>query len=124
MSTADLIFALAWPPVFAFARAAVLRAFRLGRPWAVAVAAGWTAGGVGVVLTLAHAGARAHWPGMALGAAHVAFGAWLWRRGGRGRRRAPRAYGAKSRALVAAVVAKARDAARPRPVLRPVPGAA
>lgn len=123
MSMADLIFALAWPPVFAFARAVILRALRTGRPWAVAVAEGWTGAGIGVVLTLAFAGAG-HWPGMALGAAQVAVGAWLWRRGRRGRRRAPRAYGAKSRALVAVLVAKARDAARPRPALRPVPGAA
>lgn len=42
-----------------------------------------------------------------------------WQR--RRRDRAPRAYGAKSRALIAALVRKTREAARPRPVLRPVP---
>ena len=44
---------------------------------------------------------------------------WLYRR--RGRKKAPRAYGAKSRALLAALVRKAREATKPRPVLRPVP---
>jgi len=46
----------------------------------------------------------------------------LWRT--RRRRRAPRAYGYKARALIAALARKAREAARPRPALRPVPGGA
>lgn len=46
--------------------------------------------------------------------------AWmLWR--GRRRKRAPRAYGAKSRTRVAALARKAREAARPRPVRRLAP---
>lgn len=50
--------------------------------------------------------------------------AWLWWKNRRRRKdRAARSMGAKSRALVAALVRKAREAARPRPVLRPVPGA-
>jgi hypothetical protein len=44
--------------------------------------------------------------------------AWLLWRGRRRGKRAPRAYGAKSRALLAALVARAREAARPRPVPR------
>jgi hypothetical protein len=47
--------------------------------------------------------------------------AWKLWRGRRRRKRAPRAYGAKSRALIARLVRKAREAARRRPVLRPVP---
>ncbi len=45
---------------------------------------------------------------------------WWWSR--RRRKRAPRAYGAKSRALLAAVARKAREVVRARPVLRPSPG--
>jgi hypothetical protein len=52
------------------------------------------------------------------------IGAFLWWRDRRRRKRAPRAYGAKSAALLAALVAKARAAAKPRTVLRPVPGGA
>jgi hypothetical protein len=37
------------------------------------------------------------------------------------RDRAPKTYGTKSRALIAAMVTKAREAAKPRPVLKPVP---
>lgn len=115
MSTVQLVYALAWPPAWAFVWVAVSRA-----PFAraLALAMAWMSAGLGVVLAFA----AGPWPGVVIGVAHVAIGAWLWRRGGRRRRRAPRAYGAKSRALVAALAAKARRAAAPRPVLRPVPG--
>jgi hypothetical protein len=49
--------------------------------------------------------------------------AWIWWRRRR-RDRAPRSYGAKTRALLAAVVAKLRETLKPRPVLRPAPGGA
>ena len=49
----------------------------------------------------------------------AAFCWWLSRRR---RKRAPKAMGAKSRALIAAMVAKVRESAKPRPVLKPVPG--
>jgi hypothetical protein len=105
------------PPAFAFGWPAVRRAlFGRGLPLGPA----WACAGLGVVLSLS----SGPWPGTVIGAAQVAIGVWLWRRGRRGGKRAPRAYGAKSRALVAALVAKARDAARPRPALRPAPGAA
>jgi len=44
----------------------------------------------------------------------------LYRRRPR-RKRAPRAYGLKSRERIAALVRKVREAIKPRPVLRPVP---
>lgn len=44
---------------------------------------------------------------------------WWWRR--KKRRKAAALVGAKSRALRDAIVRKAREVARPRPVLRPVP---
>ena len=51
---------------------------------------------------------------------------WQWIRNNRKRRkkRAALALGAKSRARVAALVRKAREAVKPKPVLRPVPGGA
>ena len=49
---------------------------------------------------------------------------WLGRRHSRRRRRTLRELGAKSRARLAALVRRAREAAKPRPVLRPQPGGA
>ena len=66
-----------------------------------------------------------YWASCALDAAVAAFLIWdLWRRHRRQVRRALGLAGAKSRARVAALARKAREAARPRPVLRPVPGGA
>lgn len=53
----------------------------------------------------------------------LAIAWWLWSRRRR-LRRALRSLGAKSRARLAAVVRRAREALRPRPVLRPLPGRA
>jgi hypothetical protein len=50
--------------------------------------------------------------------------AWkLWRHR-KDRDRVPRAYGAKSRALLATLARRAREASKPRPAFRPVPGGA
>jgi hypothetical protein len=49
----------------------------------------------------------------------VALAIWWWRR--KKRRNVAALIGAKSRALRDAIVRKAREVARPRPVLRPVP---
>ena len=78
---------------------------------------------------------------VALAALNAALGSWGWSAvmaglaavngllwwqhwNRRRRKHAPRAYGAKSRALIATLVRKAREAAKPRRVLRPVPGGA
>lgn len=56
----------------------------------------------------------------------AAANAWSWwhdRRSRRGKR-ADGLIGEKSRALLAALVRKAREAAKPRPVFRPAPGGA
>jgi hypothetical protein len=50
--------------------------------------------------------------------------AWDWWRRRKRRDPAARQFGAKSRLLVAALVERAREAAQPRRVLRPVPGGA
>lgn len=47
----------------------------------------------------------------------VALVIWWWRR--KDRKRAAKALGYKARALVAALVQRAREAAQPRPVLQP-----
>jgi membrane protein implicated in regulation of membrane protease activity len=60
--------------------------------------------------------------GSAACAVAAALAAWRWRRNRRRRTGAPRAWGLKSRARVAALAARARDAAMPRPILRPVLG--
>ena len=54
----------------------------------------------------------------------AAWLAWLWWRKRKRRDPAARSLGAKSRARLAALVRKAREAAKPRRVLRPIPGAA
>jgi hypothetical protein len=47
--------------------------------------------------------------------------AWLWRNDRRKRKRTLAALGNKARALIASMVKRAREAAKPRPVLRPLP---
>lgn len=54
--------------------------------------------------------------------ASLLLAVFLWWLSRRRRKRAPKAMGAKARALIAAMVRKARESAKPRPVLRPVPG--
>ena len=84
-------------------------------------AAWWGGAGVPMVVnSVAGNWGIADWEATSLG---VGIAAWLWWRRRR-KDRAPRAYGAKSRALIAALVAKAREATKPRPVLRPAPGGA
>ena len=83
-----------------------------------AVFCGWTGSAVYGTCYLATHG---QWLWALAAGANAGLAIFLWWRRGRRRKRAPRAYGAKSRALVAALARKAREAAIPRPVLRPVP---
>jgi hypothetical protein len=55
-------------------------------------------------------------------AASLIIAAVLWWLSRRRRKRAPKLAGAKSRALLAAVVRTMRERSKPRPVFRPVPG--
>jgi hypothetical protein len=75
----------------------------------------------GCVILLAGAVTGRAWPLAAADLLAAAVNAWLLWRNRRRRKRAPRAYGAKSAALLAALTRKARDAARPRPVPRLAP---
>lgn len=80
---------------------------------------GWygVAGNVGAAVS---ALAAARWLDLAGYVACAALWA-LWARRRRGKRRAAKSLGAKSRALRDALVRRAREVAQPRPVLRPVP---
>jgi len=84
---------------------------RLDLPVSLAGCAFWIAAGI-------------VWPDWVLVAIGVLAAANATRRWRRRRKRAPRSYGAKSRALIAAMVARMRESLRPRPVLRPAPGGA
>lgn len=65
------------------------------------------------------------WPGVATRGTLAAVVLWDWWHTRRKRKdRAPLALGAKGKALRDALVRKAREAAKPRPVLRPAPGGA
>jgi hypothetical protein len=61
------------------------------------------------------------WPWALSAAGSGLLAALLWWLSRRRRKRAPRSHGAKSRALIAALVRKARETARPRGVRAPVP---
>jgi hypothetical protein len=85
-----------------------------GEPWDWAAAVVFTALAPLSAITGDRAGA-----GIAAFLAAASWLAWwLGRRGGRRRRRSPRALGHKARARLAAM---ARNMPRPGPVLRPVP---
>jgi uncharacterized membrane protein YfcA len=80
---------------------------------------GWITSGLGV---LAVSLIGRHWLTAAFAAASllVALAVWWWKR--KDRKRAASLVGAKSRALRDALVRRAREVARPRPVLKPAPG--
>ena len=117
----SIAFAAAWPPVLACIALLASRS-----PWPASRFWGnWCWGGCSDIIggTLGFIGGAR--PGMLpyvlAGTAHAVLGAVMWWLNRRRRKRAPRTYGAKSRALIAAVVAKMRETAKPRPVFRPQP---
>jgi hypothetical protein len=76
------------------------------------------------VVTSAACAARHNWGyAVVMAVSAVITALWGWNRWRNRRKRAPRSYGAKSWALVAAIVARARAAVRSRP-LDSVPGGA
>lgn len=103
----------------ALAGAALLITFRHSRiiGWMGATLGVCGLAGMDVAAVLRH-----NWFLTAYYTAWLLYLAWFWWRKRRNHRRAPRAYGTKSRARLAALVATLRERARPRPVLRPVPG--
>ena len=116
---------LAWAAILCGLPVAFWLAWHGNRAALKVATAGQATAAVGCGLYAAGAFLARNWAGCAFDAAVAAFLAWdLWRRHRRQVRRALGLAGAKSRARVAALARKAREAARPRPVLRPVPGGA
>lgn len=124
MNWAGVLWALFWPPAYTFSCAAFLRLYRR-QAWRVAMRrwfGRWLAACIGVEVS----GVLAADPLECAIAAALAAGGlalWWWLRR-KHKDRAPRMHGHKARTALAALVRKAREAARPRPVLRPAPGGA
>lgn len=114
----NVLLPLFLPPAAALGWAALYRLIRL-RYWLLP---GWMTSAACVTVANLAGG---YWLAAASGGLSfmVALAIWWWRRR-KDRRRALRELGYKARALLAAVVRRAREAAQPRPVLRPVPGGA
>lgn len=64
------------------------------------------------------------WRSAAFCAVTAAWFGWCWWRRRKDRRRSLQRAGYKTRAVLARLARKAREAAQPRPLLRPVPGGA
>jgi hypothetical protein len=112
-----LVWACGWPPVFAVTLSYLFRS----RPDPSRFAESWACAAIGGIL--AFAVAREPVP-LAVSAGQLLVAAVLWWLSRRRRKRSPKLAGAKSRALLAAVVAKMRQSLKPRPVFRPAPGGA
>lgn len=112
----QLALGLLWPPAYAL----IWRAF--GSRGVVKFWEHWFFGGLGVIIGAASV---VDVPELAVGVVSTILGAvmWWWL-SRRKRRRSAKLIGAKSRARLAAVVARMREAAKPRQALRPVPGGA
>ena len=111
--------ATVWPPVWAPSWAWAMR--RLGvRPpggyWG-----SWITASVTALLTQALA---VNLPAALVCAGSTVFAVIMWWLSRRRKRWVPRAYGAKAKALIAAMVARMRESLKPRPRLLPVPGRA
>ena len=119
----DLIIGAAWPPLWGYLWACIWRLFPGGAPdFARMAVRCWLVTGASCTLIwlLADVLFDAAGGGIATLAALLI---WWWRR--KDRKPALKSAGAKSRARLAAIVKRAKDASRgARPVLRPVHGGA
>src|SRR5260221_13586853 len=120
MTWIDILWALCWSPAYAIGGTILHRRLRGSwkLPWPPAVANGLMAAGLGTVTGYA---IGRLWIPAAIGAAWLALGVLLWWLGRRKRRRALALLGAKSRALIAAMVKRVRQERKPSRVLRPHP---
>jgi len=122
MNWGTLVLDIAWPPVWALVYSLILRLLRTSPSRFDRIAWPWLNAAVwDVVIDVIDA----QWlcAAVSVASAGIALAIWWWRKR-KDRKRALKAYGAKSRARLVALVRKARESARPRPVLRPVPGGA
>jgi hypothetical protein len=108
--------ALIWPPAFASGWRALTRGRTSHTFWGA-----WINASSWVIVSSALTGDR---PYIAAAAANFLFGLVMWWLSRRRRKRSPKLAGAKSRARLASLVRSMRERAKPRPVLRPVPGGA
>jgi len=118
----DFVFGVLWAPAWACFTACLARAALKRWPPPRSMLFQWS----GVAATLiAVAAATQHWA--EAGGAAVSLGAsglaWLWTRRKK-RRKAAALTGAKSRAVRDRLARALRESAKPRPVLRPLPGGA
>ena len=116
-SLPTLAWACAWPPAWGVIWVRLFR-FRAA-PSPLRFYEAWICGALGGVLS--YGVARDLVP-LVISVLQVVLAAFLWWLSRRRRKRAPKLAGYKGRALLAALVRKAREAVKPRPVLRPVPG--
>src|SRR5260221_495187 len=120
MSWIDIVWTVCWSPAYAIGGTILHRRlpglWKL--PWPQTVANGLMAGGLGTVTGYA---IGQLWIPVAIGAAWLALGVLLWWHRRRKRRRALALLGAKSRALIAAMVKRVREQRKPSRVLRPSP---
>ena len=107
------------PPFFSFAWRCFFRLIRWRRGFNFWL--GWVSSASAGTLSYLIQGPRIWVP---LDAANALLAVFLWWLSRRRKRRVPRAYGAKAKALIAAMVARMRESLKPCPVLRPVPGGA
>jgi hypothetical protein len=112
-----LLISTALPPFISFAWGRVQR--KRGRVWNFY--GGWVSSCIGGAVGWALSGS---WNLVAVDAANALLAVIMWWLSRRRKRRAPKSAGAKSKAILAAVVARMRETLKPRPVLRPVPGGA
>ena len=115
LNLAEIAFGVLWPPGYAL----IWRAF--GSRGAAKFWGHWFCGGAGVTIGAASV---ADVPELAVGVVTTVLAAVMWWLSRRKRKRSPKLTGAKSRALLAAVVARMRETLKPRPVFRPAPGGA
>lgn len=110
----QIAFGLATPPALGYGLSRVLPGTTFYWLWCTSA----IGGAIGSALP------PAAWPQSASNGVSLIVAAVLWWLSRRRRKRAPKAMGAKSRALLAAVVAKMRQSLKPRPVFKPAPGGA
>lgn len=113
IAAGEIAWALIWPPAWAGTVWLLSRGMHVSRCWA-----SWVLAAAGAAATEAIARQPA---ACAIAAASAVFGAIMWWLSRRRRDRIRKAYGAKSRARLAALARSMRDSAKPRPVLKPQP---
>lgn len=120
LDIANMVLTAVWPPTVA-ALWLLPRRFRGLPPKPGAFCENWTWSAGGDVIAQLINGEI---PALIIAVANLVLAAICWWLSRRKRKRSAGLIGAKARALLASVVARMRETAKPRQVLRPVPGGA